>query len=131
MRESPAQSAERVAFLSEVFDGWVPADLAGAVSFRGQAFSLQASGPAAYVAGLLGKDDRWRHGMLKIRDAMPLAERLKSCGLGSRDEIMVWDGTKKYFPWCESPKEAAEMVAEFLKTTAENIKVSKCLQATT
>ena len=92
--QSPAQSTERVAFLSEVFHGWVPADLAGAVSFRGQASSLQTFGPAAYVAGLLGKEDRWRHGMLKIWDRMPLAERSKLHGLGSRDEDMVRDGAR-------------------------------------
>ena len=40
---------------------------------------------------------------------------------GSKDK--QW--TKKYFPWCETPKEAAKMVAEYLKTTAESIKVKK------
>ena len=50
--------------------------------------------PAAYVAGLLGKEDRWRHGILKIWDAMPLADRSKLHGLGSRDKNMVRDGAR-------------------------------------
>ena len=33
--------------------------------------------------------------------------------------------TKKYFPWCHSPKEAANMVAEYLETTSDNIKDNK------
>ena len=55
---------------------------------------MQSCGPAAYVAGLLGKEDQWRHGMLKIWDAMPLAERSKLHGLGSRDKNMVRDGAR-------------------------------------
>lgn len=93
-RESPAQSAERMAFLSKVFRGWIPADLENAVSYRGQASSLQACGPAAYVAGLLGKEDQWRGAVLKVWDAMPLAERSKLHGLGSRDQSMVRHGAR-------------------------------------
>ena len=93
-RETPEQSADRVAFLSTLFRGWVPADLSDAVEFRRVAASLQASGPAAYVAGLVGKESPWRSGVLKVWAAMPLAERLKLQWLGSRDKSMAWVGTR-------------------------------------
>ena len=76
-RESPEQSADRVAFLSTLFHRCVPADLSDAVEFRREAASLQASGPAVYVAGRVGKERPWRSGALKVWAAMPLAERLK------------------------------------------------------
>lgn len=93
-RESAEKSADRTALLSALFEGWVPADLADAVVFRGKASSLQASGPAAYVAGLFGKEDRWRSGMLQVWDAMPMTERAKMQWLGSRDEDMARDGAR-------------------------------------
>jgi hypothetical protein len=49
--------------LSELCEGWLPADLTRAFKFRGQASSMQMSVPAAYVAGLVGKDDWWRQGL--------------------------------------------------------------------
>ena len=93
-RETPEQSADRVALVSGLFRGWVPADLDSAITFRRQASSLQASGPAAYVAGLLGKEDRWKKGLVQVWDAMPPAERLKLHGLGSRDKSMVQAGAQ-------------------------------------
>lgn len=93
-RETPEQSADRIALMSELFQGWVPADLADSITFRGQASSLQTSGPAAYVAGLLGKEDRWKKALVLVWDVMPLNERLKLHGLGSRDESMVQAGAR-------------------------------------
>ena len=81
-QEAPARSADRMAFLCEMFRGWVPADLLSSVSFRGKASSLQAYGQAAYVAGLLGKEDRWRDAVLKIWEAMPPSERVRLRGWG-------------------------------------------------
>jgi hypothetical protein len=54
-RHAPEESADILADLSDLFEGWVPADLTNAVIFRGQASSMQMSGPTAYVASLLGK----------------------------------------------------------------------------
>ena len=93
-RESPAQSADRMALLCEVFRGWVPADLENMVSFRGRASFLQACGPAAYVAGLIGKEDRWRDSVLKNWEAMPSPERLRLQGMGSRDRSLALDGAR-------------------------------------
>ena len=93
-QESPARSADRMAFLCEMFRGWVPADLQNSVKFRGKASSLQAYGPAAYVAGLVGKEDRWRDAVLKIWEAMPSSERLRLQGMGSRDEALALDGAR-------------------------------------
>ena len=62
--------------------------------FRGGQASLQTSGPAAYVAGLLGKQGRWKKGMVQVWDAMPPTERLKLHGLGSRDESTVQAGAR-------------------------------------
>ena len=91
-RECPAQSADRMELLSKVFSGWVSADLDNAVSYRCRASSLQACGPAAYAAGLIGKEDRWRDSVLKIWEAMPLSERLRLQGMGSRDRTLALDG---------------------------------------
>ena len=63
-----------MALLCEVFRGWVPADLENMVSFRGRASFLQACGPAAYVAGLVGKEARWRDTVLEVWEAMPSSE---------------------------------------------------------
>ena len=93
-RESPAQSADRMALLCEVFRGWVPADLENAVSFRGRASFLQACGPAAYVAGLVGKEDRWRDAVLEIWEAMPSSERVRLHTMGSRDRTLALDGAR-------------------------------------
>ena len=93
-RESPAQSADRMALLCEVFRGWVPADLENAVSFRGRASFLQACGPAAYVAGLVGKEDRWRGAVLEIWEAMPSSERVRLHTMGSRDRTLALDGAR-------------------------------------
>ena len=93
-RETPDQSADRMAILSRLFEGWIPADLASAITFRRRASSLQTSGPAAYVAGLLGKEDAWKEGLVQVWDAMPPAERLKVHGLGSRDKSMVQAGAR-------------------------------------
>ncbi len=93
-RESPEQSAERMAYLSNLFCGWCPADLTDAVAYRGKASSLQVSGPAVYVAGLVGKEDRWRSGLLQVWDAMPLSERAKLHWVGSRDEGMAQAGAR-------------------------------------
>ena len=91
-RELPEQSADRMAFLCEVFRGWTPADLQNAVSFRAEASSLQVYGPAAYVAGLIGKEDRWRGAVVKIWEAMPSSERMRLYGMGSRDKTLALDG---------------------------------------
>ena len=93
-RESPAQSADRMALLCEVFRGWVPADLENAVSFRGRASFLQACGPAAYVAGLVGKEDRWRDAVLEIWEAMPSSERVRLHTMGSRNRTLALDGAR-------------------------------------
>ena len=93
-RESPARSADRMAFLCEIVRGWVPADLENAVIFRGEASSLQACGPAAYVAGLVGKEDRWRGAVLKIWEVMPSSQRLRLQGMGSRDRPLALDGAR-------------------------------------
>ena len=93
-RELPAHSADRMAFLCEVFHGWVPADLENAVEFRRRASSLQACGPAAYVAGLVGKEDRWRSAVLKIWEAMPSSERVRLQTMGSRDKTLALDGAR-------------------------------------
>ena len=93
-REPPAQSADRMALLCEVFRGWVPADLENAVSFRGRASCLQACGPAAYVAGLVGKEDRWRDAVLEIWEAMPSSERVRLHTMGSRDRTLALDGAR-------------------------------------
>ena len=93
-RESPRQSADRMACMCDLFDGWVPADLSNAISFRGQASSLQTSGPAMYVAGLIGREDRWRDALIDVWNAMPLSERMKLQWLGSRDESMAQDGAR-------------------------------------
>ena len=93
-RESPAQSADRMALLCEVFHGWVPADLENAVSFRGRASFLQACGPAAYVAGLVGKETRWRDAVLEIWEAMPSSERVRLHMMGSRDRTLALDGAR-------------------------------------
>ena len=93
-RESPAQSADRMALLCEVFRGWVPADLENAVSFRGRASFLQACGPAAYVAGLVGKEDRWRDAVLEIWEAMPSSERVRLHKMGSRGRTLALDGAR-------------------------------------
>lgn len=93
-RESPAQSADRMALLCEVFRGWVPADLENAVSFRGRASFLQACGPAAYVAGLVGKEARWRDAVLEIWEAMPSSERVRLHTMGSRDRTLALDGAR-------------------------------------
>ena len=93
-RELPTQSAARMTFLCEVFHGWVPADLENAVIFRGSASSMQACGPAAYVAVLLGKEARWRDAVLKIWEAMPSSERVRLQGLGSRDKTLAQHGAR-------------------------------------
>ena len=95
-RELPAQSADRMAFLCDVFRGWVPADLQNAVSFRGRASSLQVGGPAAYVAGLIGKEERWRDAVLKIWEAMPSSERARLQQMGSRDKPLALDGARAF-----------------------------------
>ena len=53
-----------------------------AVIFRGDASSMQACGPVAYVAGLLGKEAPGRDAVLKIWEAMPSSERVRLQGLG-------------------------------------------------
>ena len=55
---------------------------------------MQACGPAAYVAGLVGKEDRWRDAVLKIWEAMPSSERLRLQGMGSRDKALALDGAR-------------------------------------
>jgi hypothetical protein len=60
-----------------VFEGWVPADLANTVRFRAQSSSMQMSGPTAYVAGLLAKEDRWNEGLVQFGNAMPPTERVE------------------------------------------------------
>ena len=93
-RELPGHSADRTAFLCEVFHGWVPADLTNAVSFREKASSLQTCGPAAYVAGLIGKEDRWRDAGIKVWEAMPSSERVRLQTMGSRDRALALDGAR-------------------------------------
>ena len=93
-RESPAQSADRMALLCEVFRGWVPADLENAVSFRGRASLLQACVPAAYVAGLVGKEVRWRDAVLKIWEVMSSSERVRLQKMESRDRTLALDGAR-------------------------------------
>ena len=39
---------------------------------------MQACGPAAYVAGLVGKEGRWRDAVLQIWEAMPFSERMSN-----------------------------------------------------
>ena len=90
----PEQSADRMALLSGLFAGWVPADVASATVFRRQASSMQASCPAAYVAGLLGKEDRWKEALVQAWEAMPPGERLKIHGLGSRDGSLAKVGAR-------------------------------------
>ena len=77
----PGESAECLTVLSGLFEGWVPADLASAVTFRGQASSMQMSGPTAYVAGLLGEEDRWKNGLVQVWNAMPPSKLLQLPGL--------------------------------------------------
>ena len=96
MREVPEHSADRMAFLCEVFRGWCPPDLENAVSFRGKASDLPACGPAAYVAGLVGKEDRWRAGVLKIWEAMPFSERVRLHKMGSHDKSLAEDGARAF-----------------------------------
>ena len=93
-RNAPEESAERLAVLSYLFEGWAPADLTSAVRFRGQASSMQMSGPAAYVAGLLGKEDLWRQGLAQVWNAMPPTERLRLPGIASRDNHTVQEGAR-------------------------------------
>ena len=50
---------------------------------------MQMSGPAAYVAGLIGMEGRWKEGLAQVWDAMPPTKRLKLPGLGSRDKSTV------------------------------------------
>ena len=93
-RHVPEQSAEYLAVVSESFEGWAPADLASAVRFREQASFMQMSGPAAYVAGLLGKEDRWKEGLAQVWNAMPSTTRLRLPGLGSRDKSTAQEGAR-------------------------------------
>ena len=55
---------------------------------------MQACGPAAYVAGLVGKEARWRDAVLKIWEAMPSSERVRLQGLGSRDKTLAQHGAR-------------------------------------
>ena len=55
---------------------------------------MQACGPAAYVAGLVGKEDRWRGAVLKIWEVMPSSQRLRLQGMGSRDRPLALDGAR-------------------------------------
>ena len=43
--------------------------MASAVILLGHASSMQVSGSAAYVAGLLGKEDRWKEGLAQVWNA--------------------------------------------------------------
>ena len=52
-RESPAQSLERVAFLSKVFRGWIPADLANCENSYTAGCSSEASWASSEVGKLL------------------------------------------------------------------------------
>ena len=63
--------------------------MASADIFRGEAYSMRMSGPPAHVAGLLGKEDRWRQGLVQVWHATPPTKRLKLPGLGSRDKYMA------------------------------------------
>ncbi len=93
-REWTRPSADRMAFMSGVFRGWMPADLASAIAFRRRGSSLQVSCPGAYVAGLLGKEDRWKDMLLQVWEAMLPRERAKLHGLGSRDESLAKEGAQ-------------------------------------
>ena len=55
---------------------------------------MQVCGPAAYVAGLVGKEDRWRGAVLEIWEAMPSSERVRLHTMGSRDRTLALDGAR-------------------------------------
>ena len=93
-RETAQPSADRMTLLSGLFAGWVPADVASAIAFRSRGSSLQASCPGAYVAGLLGEEDRWKETLLQVWAAMPPGECAKLHGLGSRDECLAQEGAR-------------------------------------
>ena len=82
-RIAPEQNLERMKLLLDIFEGFVPVDVTGAIEFRLEGAALQVQGPCVYVAALYGKDSRWRCGLLKIWRALPAAELLKINGLSS------------------------------------------------
>ena len=55
---------------------------------------MQVCGPAAYVAGLIGKEDRWRDAVLEIWEAMPSSERVRLHTMGSRNRTLALDGAR-------------------------------------
>ncbi len=72
----------------------MPTDLASAIAFRRRGSPLQAPCPGAFVAGLLGKEDRRKETLLQVWEAMPPGERAKLHGLGSRDESLAQEGAR-------------------------------------
>ena len=55
---------------------------------------MQMSGPTAYVASLLGNDNRWKEGVVQAWNVMPPTERFKLPGLGSRGNHTVQEGAR-------------------------------------
>ena len=65
-RESAEESCGRVSALLKAFQGWVPADLASSIEFRRASGHMQEQAPAAYVAGLFGKEAPWKRALANV-----------------------------------------------------------------
>ena len=83
---TPQESASRFQVLTELFDGWVPADIQSAVRLREGAGLMPAAAPGIYVGALLGKEERWRQCVLGTWFAMSPTRQLQVAGLESHDD---------------------------------------------
>ena len=64
-RMTPQDSANRMKILLEVFSGWVPADLSGALAVRPHCSLIIVNAPGVYFEILRGREPGWREALLK------------------------------------------------------------------
>ena len=93
-RRPVTETMERFKMLTEIFKGWRPRDLSGAVQRRGQAAMMIVQAPGMYVAFLMGREHQWRDAVLKTWGATDNAQRLSIAGLDSNDEPMQLEASK-------------------------------------
>ena len=80
------EAIQRFKLLADIFKGWCPRDVTGAVKRRGKAAMMMVQAPGMYVAFLMGREHSWRDAVLKTWEAADYAQRLLVVGLDSNDE---------------------------------------------
>ena len=93
-RRSVDDAMHRFKILASCMKGWVPRDLTGAISRRGQAASMIVQAPGVYVAYLYGREHSWRDAVLNAWATADADMRLRIAGLDSNDENMQREASK-------------------------------------